>query len=544
MWAILDKIKRPGEGSPRADADTSHSHRVMKPPVTAATGHESKSAGLRLPQATPRLLEFIREHRLICTLVLVATVVRIAVLLAYPPGFWHADSLPYLHAAVQFIPYQIRPVGYSFFLILAEPTHSVIFLIALQHVMGLLVGAQVYALLHRLGLPKWAGTIAAIPPLLSATAIQIEHSVLSDALFCSLVTTALFLALWRPKPRLWICSLVGLILAWAALDRSQGILLIVPFLLYLVLARLRLRKLVVCAMAMGLSFAVPLIAYSWWFDQSYGSFEMTSSTGAFLYARVATFADCSAIKPPADERWLCPSTPPGQRQPVSWYVWQKASPLKDGPKWQFSNQVNHLATNFALRAISAQPANYLGAVWHSTIETFMPASKTNGSQNIYAFPSSAPESVSSLSVALGVPYSEPLSYNGGHDPSTRVVQPFAGWLRSYQDFVVLPGPLLGVIVLIGLLGSVLAFRRFGGAALLAWLVGAVLIVTAAATADYDARYVVASIPAFCIAAALGIRQLDYQFAARAPVIGTLRRARSASNGSRKLGSHRAASRSS
>jgi hypothetical protein len=497
-----------------------------------------------LPQFTQRLLQFTGEHRLICTLILVATVVRVVVLVAYPPGFWYPDSLPYLHAAVQFIPYQIRPVGYSFFLILAEPTHSVLVLIALQHVMGLLVGAQVYALLRRQGLPKWAGAIAAIPPLLSATAIQIEHYVLSDALFCFLVTTALFLALWRPKPRLWTCSLVGLILAWAALDRSQGILLIVPFLVYLVLARLGLRKLVVCAMAMGLSFAVPLIAYSWWFEQSYGSFEMTSSTGAFLYARVATFADCSVIKPPADERWLCLSTPPGQRQPVGWYVWQKASPLKSGPAWEFSDQVSHLATNFALRAITAQPANYLGAVWHSTIETFMPASKTNGSQNIYAFPSSTPEAVHPLSTSVGVPYSEPLNYNGGHDPSTRVVQPFAGWLRTYQDFIVLPGPLLGLIVLVGLFGSVLAYRRFGGAALLAWLVGGVLIVTAAATADYDARYVVASIPAFCIAAALGIRQIDYQFAARARVIGMPSRARSASKGSRKLGSHRAAARSS
>src|SRR5215469_9260241 len=239
MWAILDKIIRTGDGSNGADADvdSGHRHRAVKSPGSAAAGDERKLAaerspqvtlGLplvtqrpseaqrpsetqrpseaqrpsetqRLPQATRRLLEFMREHRLICTLVLVATVVRIVVLVAYPPGFWYPDSLPYLHAAVQFIPYQIRPVGYSFFLILAEPIHSVILLISLQHVMGLLVGAQVYALLRRQGLPKWASTIAAMPPLLSATAIQIEHFVLSDALFCFLVTTALFLALWRPK---------------------------------------------------------------------------------------------------------------------------------------------------------------------------------------------------------------------------------------------------------------------------------------------------------------------------------------------------------
>jgi hypothetical protein len=49
--------------------------------------------------------------------------------------------------------------------------------------------------------------------------------------------------------------------------------------------------------------------------------------------------------------------------------------------------------------------------------------------------------------------------------------------------------------------------------LLAWLTGVVLIVTPAATADYDARYVVASVPAFCIAAALGVREIDYRLRA-------------------------------
>ena len=86
-------------------------------------------------------------------------------------------------------------------------------------------------------------------------------------------------------------------------------------------------------------------------------------------------------------------------------------------------------------------------------------------------------------------------------------------MQVYQNKFALPGPLIAAIVLIGLIGTVLARRRCGPA-LLAWLTGVVLIVTPAATADYDARYVVASIPAFCIAAALGIRELDYRLRTR------------------------------
>jgi hypothetical protein len=100
------------------------------------------------------------------------------------------------------------------------------------------------------------------------------------------------------------------------------------------------------------------------------------------------------------------------------------------------------------------------------------------------------------------------TYNGHHDPSTRIVQPFAGLIRVYQRFVILPGPLLALIALAGLIGVIAAWRRLGGPALLPWLTGATLIITPAATTGYGARYLIASIPAFCIAAAIGIRQVS------------------------------------
>lgn len=89
--------------------------------------------------------------------------------------------------------------------------------------MGLAIGVAGYALLRRLGLPGWGATIAMVPVLLSAYAIQIEHFLLSDTLFALLVMIAIVLMMWWPDPPVWACGLAGLLLAAAVLARSEGV---------------------------------------------------------------------------------------------------------------------------------------------------------------------------------------------------------------------------------------------------------------------------------------------------------------------------------
>jgi hypothetical protein len=333
-----------------------------------------------------------------------------------------------------------------------------------------------------------------------------------------LVTFAVVLMLWRPVPSVWMCALVGLVLAWAILDREQGILLPIPFGLYLctqLVRRVPVRRVLASMAAMCVTTAGPLLAYALWFEQVNGSFQLTSSTGTFLYSRVSAFAKCSVIKPPADERWLCISTPPGKRPDSNYYAWRAASPINTKPPGgsQFDSRADRLATDFALRAIQAQPAAYVRAAWQSTTQNFAPQFEDSPawySQRQYRFPAATPESLRALARAnRELPhYPDAAAINGGRDPSTRVVQPFAGWIQAYQRFVVLPGPLLGLTALMGLVGIAMAWRRFGGPALLPWLAGAVLIITPAATTGYGARYVIASIPAFCIAAAIGGKEIS------------------------------------
>ena len=459
-----------------------------------------------------------RDHALFCSALLAAAAVRLVVVLGYPPALWFSDSLPYLQAVHPLSPSPVRPDGYAFFLALLAPFHSVWLVTLVQGVMGLAIATAVYAVLRRHKLSGGAATLAAAPVLFSVYELQLEHYVLSDTLFGLLVTVAVVIMLWRPDPSVWICALTGVVLAWAILDREQGILIPVAFGLYLcaqIARHIRVRAILLRVVAMGMTLAVPVLGYAWWFEQSNGSFALTSSTGVFLYSRVSTFAQCSLIKPPADETWLCISTAPGKRPGPNFYAWSVTSPINVRPPGgsEFDPQANRLATNFALRAIQAQPGDYLGAVWRSTRENFelqFKGSAAWSSERRYRFPATTPGPLRALArFNRELPgYTSGYNYNGRRDPSTRIVQPFARWIGVYQRFVILPGFLLALIALAGLMGIITEWRRLGGPALLPWLTGAVLIITPAATTGYGARYLVASIPAFCIAAALGLKQIS------------------------------------
>src|SRR5215469_7699658 len=275
-----------------------------------------------------------RDHALFCLALLVAAGVRYVVVLGYPPALWFSDSLPYVHAVEPLAPTHVRPAGYSFFLAMLAPFHSIWLVTLVLAVMGLVTATAVYVVLRRHKLSGGAATLAAAPVLFSVYELQLEHYVLSDTLFGLLVTVAVVIMLWRPVPSVLICALTGVVLAWAILDREQGILIPVAFGLYLcaqIARHVSVRAILLRVVAMGATLAVPVLGYAWWFEQSNGSFALTSSTGVFLYSRVSTFAQCSLIKPPADERWLCISTAPDKRPDPNFYAWSATSPINVKP---------------------------------------------------------------------------------------------------------------------------------------------------------------------------------------------------------------------
>jgi hypothetical protein len=238
---------------------------------------------------------------------------------------------------------------------------------------------------------------------------------------------------------------------------------------------------------------------------------MTESTGVFLYSRVMTFADCSRMTLPTDLLSLCTSVPPAERPIAQAYIWDTASPLNRFPAPKFSPTVNKLAEQFAVKAVEAQPLDYARAVWDDTARSFdwsrqvFPNGQTYD-EYLFGYHSLAIPG----SPTHGYPSAEAYYVRG--NPSTAVVNPFAELIRVYQRYVWLPGTLYGLILLVGLAGVVLRWRRAGRDALLPWLCSVALVVAPAATAEFDYRYVTTAVPFACLAAAMafGRRARDGQ----------------------------------
>ena len=492
----------------------------------ADAAERAEAAGGAGPDpALGRMARLARRHALFGAVLLAAAAVRAMVMLGFPGAMLTPDSADYVGVALRMQPSLIRPSGYPAMLWLLQPFHSLAAVTGVQHVMGLGIGVAGYALLRRIGLPGWGATLAMVPVLLSAYAVQIEHFLLSDTLFAFLVMIAVAAAMWWPDPPVWACALAGLVLAAATLVRTQGLPLLIVFLTCL-LIRFTGWRTIAGVLVMCVAFAIPVAGYAAWFNSAHGTFRLTATDGAFLYSRVTTFADCAKIKPPPAERRLCLNVPVDKRLFSPIYVWTKDSPINAIPGGKFGRLAGRLGTGFALRAIRAQPLDYLRAVWLSFWESFLPHQNTKVGtqlekegaqlQKDYMFPAASP----------GPPPAYADHYYDAYDPAgadLRAVQPYAGWTRAYQHFVVVYGPLLGVITLTGLAGIIVAWRRIGGPALLPWLSGVGLLVAPAAVTNYDPRVVVCAIAPLCVAAAIGA-QLIVSAARRQVQAGSARKA--------------------
>jgi hypothetical protein len=473
--------------------------------------------GLPLPTDQPvrgllpgGIVHFSRRHAIFGTVLLAAAAVRVIAMLGFRGPMLYPDSTVYVAKAVRMAPGLVRPSGYSAMLWLLEPFHSLALVLGVQHAMGLGIGVAGYALLRRVGLPGWGATLAMVPVLLSAYAIQIEHFLVSDTLFAFLVMIAVAAMMWWRDPPVWACGLAGLLLAAATLVRSQGLPLLIVFLACLFIKFTGWRT-IAGALVMCAASAIPLAGYAAWFDSAHGTFRLTASDGAYLYSGVTTFADCAKINPPPQERRLCLNVPVSEREWPGFYIWSSTSPLHAVPGGAFGKRADSLGTSFALRAIRAQPLDYLRLAGRSFWQSFLlePSTHTGpimqrvwaASQNGYMFPA-APRKLPTAPNAV-----RDFSRYDRSGPGMRVVQPYASWVFADQRYIVVSGPLLGVIVLVGLGGLIVAWRRVGGPALLPWLTGLVLLVTPAVIVEFDPRYVVCTIPPLCVAAAIGAAQI-------------------------------------
>jgi hypothetical protein len=459
-----------------------------------------------------------RRHWLFGLALAGAVVLRVLAMLAFRPIMWFGgDSASYLATGLRLIPDPSRVGGYGFMLWVLRPLHSLALVAAVQHLMGIVIGVLIYLLARRYGLPAWVATLAAIPVFFDAYELQLESDAVPDISFGFLVMIALYLLLRspgerRPAPTIAAAFLLGVsAIIWPVGLALLAILLAV-LLVALLIRRASARPGMSTVVAAILAGALPVAAYAAWFDLHEHEFSLTRSDGVYLWSRTMSFANCAVIKPPADERTLCP--PGGPRIAASLYIWDGNSALLRMPGGRFSARTNALALNFALRAIAAQPGGYVTAVAHDFALSFAwnrPVHPDAGIVDRYQFSDAATAWVPATmrTPGGGTVAGDQAAYDAGRPAPTRAVQPFASWLVSYQRYVYLPGTLLGVILLVGLAAIITRWlirgpggRRPPPGAGLSWTFAVTILLVPAMTADFDLRYLVPAVPAACLAAAL------------------------------------------
>ncbi len=467
--------------------------------------------------AAARLRRLIGAHRPFLVVLAVAAALRVVVMLAYPPAMFFNDSYNYMTDAITKAPDVVRSSGYPLFLYLLLPFHSLSLVTGLQALMGLAMGAGLYAVLHHRGLTWWGATIPALPVLFDVFQLQLEHMIASDVLFCTLVTGVLILLCWWDRPPLVVAVIAGVAAGYAATVRNVGEILLVLIVIGMLLRRMGWRRIAATAVA-GL---VPIGGYMVWFHSHTGQYALNESTGTFLYSRVQSFAECSKMNPPADLRVLCDPRPPSERPNSQEYLWSNKTPLAAltgvNNIYRFTPQIESLTMKFAERAIEAQPLDYARVVITETLTTFgwerenedNPTGNVEGSGSLFRFePTVATVPGWVTTDATNTRAAE--DYGGANYGRPSVVQPWARFLWVYQGVVYLRGPFLLLFVLAGAVGVALGIRRktrvpgtgWGGLAFLPWLTGVALIVLPPMTAGFSYRYILSAVPPVCLAAGL------------------------------------------
>jgi hypothetical protein len=469
------------------------------------------------------LRELAARHPQFAVALAVGAVLRLVTMIAYPGALWFAgDSYVYVGAALRPTPDQSKTTGYSLLLRALLPFHSFTLVTGLQHLLGLGIAVMVYLLARRAGVSKLWATAATLPVLLDGFQIEDEHMVMAEALFTFLVMLAMLLILWRSRTS-WMTALIaGLLVGYAVIVRSEGLPILVLFPAYLLWRGRRVGGrgggwggwLVAAVMAIGC--AAPVLAYAAWFNYEQGSFTLSRADGFYLWGRVSSFAQCSVIKPPADELKICPSGTPATRTPPGDFIWHQPQLHQDLPGGPVSPANDRLLRDFAIRAIEAQPLGYIKAVVKGlALSVEWPRHKypDSGTVNYYYFQLHTqwlPNNLNHEWITGGTAYQDAISY--GHANPSTVVEPFAALIALYQRIVYTYGPLFGLIMVVGLGGVVrieglrerrprLVWSRRAGS-MLPWVTAVVLLVFPIATVDFDYRYLLPVLPFAGLAAGL------------------------------------------
>jgi hypothetical protein len=449
-----------------------------------------------------RLVALADRHRPLTVLLLIAVALRILIFFAYGPAFYFSDTRGYFEYAERFQPSAIRPYGYSALLNLFQPTGSVWPVIITQNLMGLGCAIAIYAL-------------AAAPILFDAYELVLEHYLLADTLFTTLLLLAFVALMWEERLSWRFALAGGVLLAGALLTRTVGTPIVLLVGVYVLIRRVGWRPLLALALGAG----IPLVGYLGWFHSSYGVYSFSTWQDRWMYGRVMSIADCPHLELSPETKQLCKRNP-DYAYDVDYYVWSHNSPvIKVKRKYIYT---------FVGEVISQQPGDYSALVGRESWAYFSPGLYLGGDEPRGTTCPGMWRFAQTISEPGCTP--RPVSTSRWGDHKGEIPEqwsgPDAAFMFHYGRVVSVPGPVwLACLALIAAAALAPFVRRTparlrqrlaqGGRARLDALLlgssGLALIVVAVATSQFDIRYGVPTIALFPLGAALAWLSLRQSF---------------------------------
>ena len=382
----------------------------------------------------------------------IGLVLRVLAQFAYRPALFYIDSVKYLYNADG-----NDPEGYK------APLRAILFVsnldtvIALQHLLGLVMAVVIYRLLVRRGVSRWLAALAIAPVLLDAYELQMEQTIMPGTVFEGLIVAGLAILLWKPTSSWPRVVVAGLLLGTSATVAQVGEALILPAAIYLLAAGGSWRQALGKAVTVVVACAVPILLYCTGSYLLTGDFYLSHSGVTSLYGRTAAAVDCATIKLTPLQRGICP-TPAQQARGDDWLEFGAYAPVQHYYNTLPRAEVNSVISGFNHAVLTQQPLRLARAYVRDVLKIYSVVRHTDGGD--------AP--ISRWQFQQQFPYfanhaSKPevdaiVAQFGGGLPM--VWHPVADFLHSYQlDGGYTPGPLLLVLTLTGLAGSVVALRR-------------------------------------------------------------------------------------
>jgi hypothetical protein len=384
-------------------------------------------------------------------------------------------------------------------------SRSLVLAASVQVALGLVTAVTAYAVLRRWGVRPGIATLATAPMLFDSMQLLLEHAILSDVLFGVLVMLAVAALAWWPTPRWWTTVLAGALLGLATLVRILGEPSVVLAAVFLVVVATSWRTRLLHVVLVLAAFGVPLTAYAAWFHHDNGRWALTEASGRALYMRTTTFVDCRTLQVPRYERVLCPRDPLGKRQDPTWYGWHSFETI---PRLHPPPGVTHdqALRDFALRAIGAQPGDYVRDVVRDSLLGFVSITRTDH----YEMSTSSKWTLAHYRNYVPSDWTGPsFDAHGGARQETR--QPMADVMAVYGQVVFLPGPVTLALVVVSVVGIVVRRRERGPSlrplALLTLALPLMLVLIPDVTAQFVWRYQLPLVTLLPLSAALAWTRL-------------------------------------